>query len=393
MSETLHLLIVDDEAYMRLALDRILRHHSIQLSDLQQNIDFRLSQAETGEIALDLIETDPPDLILLDFKLPGMSGMELLAALRERALDIPVVMITAYASLDTAVQATKAGAFDFLAKPFTTEDLRSAVQKAARHSMVQREASKLALQRRQIRFEFLSMLAHELKSPLAAVEGNLFILRDHLAGDTIQGYDDLVNRSIFRLEAMQKLILDLLDLTRIESGSKKRSLMDIDLCAVARHAIETHRAQAAAKQVSISFAGPRCLYIKADGGEMEMVFNNLISNAVKYNRDGGAVAVAIQDLGATVAMSVRDTGIGMSREEVAKLFGEFTRIKNRKTMNILGSGLGLSIVKRVLSLYGGKVRVESEPDEGSTFTVSLPKDPVPLPEEEPPLATWAGPSE
>ena len=393
MNETLHLLIVDDEAFMRLALDRILRHHSIHLADVQQDIDFRLSQAETGEIALKCIETDPPDLILLDYKLPGMSGLEVLAALRERALDIPVVMITAYASLDTAVQATKAGAFDFLAKPFTPEDLRAAVQKATRHCMVQREASKLAVQRRQIRFEFLSMLAHELKSPLAAVEGNLFILRDHLIGDSIQSYDDLVNRSLFRLEGMRKLILDLLDLTRIESGLKKRSLMDIDLCAVARHAIETHRAQAAAKQVSISFSGPRSLYLKGDAGELEMVFNNLISNAVKYNRDGGTVAVTIQDLGSAVAISVRDTGIGMSQEEVAKLFGEFTRIKNRKTMNILGSGLGLSILRRILHLYGGRVHVESEPDEGSTFTVTLPKEQVPFPEEEPPLLTAAGRSE
>ena len=384
MNETLHLLIVDDEPYMRLALDRILRHHSIHLSDVQKDIGFRLSQAETGEIALERIETDPPDLILLDYKLPGMSGLEVLAALKERALDIPVVMITAYASLETAVQATKAGAFDFLAKPFTPVDLRAAVQKATRHCMVQREASKLAVQRRQIRFEFLSMLAHELKSPLAAVEGNLFILRDHLAGDSIQSYDELVNRSLFRLEGMNKLILDLLDLTRIESGLKKRSLMDIDLCAVARHAIETHRAQAATKQVSISFAGPRCLYVKGDAGELEMVFNNLISNAVKYNKDGGTVAVVVQDLDSTVAISGRDTGIGMSREEVAKLFGEFTRIKNPKTMNILGSGLGLSILRRILHLYGGRVHVESEPDEGSTFTVTLPKEQVPFPGKEPP---------
>ncbi len=377
MKETLHLLIVDDEQYMRLALERTLRHHSIHLADMQLDLAFRISQAGSGATALAFLETDLPDLILLDHDLPEVSGLDVLAALKEQKLDIPVVMLAANASLDAAVQATKAGAFDFLAKPFTPEDLRSAVQKATRHCMVQREASKLAAGRKQIRFEFLSMLAHELKSPLAAMEGNLFILRDHLAGDSLQSYDDLVNRSLSRLEGMRKLISDLLDLTCIESGKKKRSLMDIDLCAAARHAIMTHRAQADAKQVTVSFTGPRYLYLKTDGIEIEMIFNNLISNAVKYNKDGGTVAVAILDLGPTASITVRDTGIGMTQEEVARLFGEFTRIKNRKTMNILGSGLGLSILKRILNLCGGQVRVESEPDEGSTFTVTLPKESVP----------------
>jgi signal transduction histidine kinase len=242
--------------------------------------------------------------------------------------------------------------------------------------MVQRQAAKLAGERRQIRFEFLSVLAHELKSPLAAVEGNMFIMRDHLAGDTIQDYDRLVNRSIIRLEGMKKLIFDLLDLTRIESGQKKRTLTDIDVCAIARQSMETHGVIAADKQVIISFEGPDSILLQADSGELEIIFNNLISNAVKYNKDGGTVVVSVQDLGPTVSISVRDTGIGMSQEEVSRLFGEFIRIKNQKTMNILGSGLGLSILKRLSHLYGGQVHVESEPDQGSIFTVTLQKEQV-----------------
>ena len=220
------------------------------------------------------------------------------------------------------------------------------------------------------------MLAHELKSPLAAVEGNLFILRDHMAGNEIQAYDHLVNRSLIRLEGMKKLIFDLLDLTRIESGQKKRSLAEVDVCAVARQAIETHSVLAVDKQVTISFQGPESLNLQADAGELEIIFNNLISNAVKYNRDGGTVVVAVREQDSTVAIEVRDSGIGMSQEEVARLFGEFIRIKNSKTMNILGSGLGLSILKRLSHLYGGKVSVESQPDQGSTFTVTLQKEPV-----------------
>jgi signal transduction histidine kinase len=379
VNETLHLLVVDDEVGMRLSVERALRHYSTHLPDIQHDVDFRVSQAESGEAALALIEADRPDIILLDYKLPGISGLDVLMALKEKKLDILVVMITAYASLETAVQATKSGAFDFLAKPFTPEELRATVHKTTKHCMVQRQAAKLAEERRQIRFEFLSVLAHELKSPLAAVEGNLFILRDHLAGDAIGDYDHLVNRSLIRLEGMKKLIFDLLDLTRIESGQKKRSLTEVDVCAVARQAMETHTALAAGRQVSVSFSGPDSLTLQADASELEIIFNNLISNAIKYNKDGGQVEVAIQDRGSALAIAVKDTGIGMTPEEVARLFGEFTRIKNAKTMNILGSGLGLSILKRLAHLYGGQVTVESQADQGSTFTVVLQKEPAALP--------------
>jgi two-component system sensor histidine kinase/response regulator len=376
VNETLHLLVVDDEIGMRSSVERALRNYCTHVPDIQHEVNFRISQAESGEAALELIDSDTPDIILLDYKLPGISGLDVLMALKERKLDILVVMITAYASLETAVQATKNGAFDFLAKPFTPEELRATVHKTTKHCMVQRQAAKLAGERRQIRFEFLSVLAHELKSPLAAVEGNMFIMRDHLAGETIQDYDRLVNRSIIRLEGMKKLIFDLLDLTRIESGQKKRTLTDIDVCAIAKQAMETHGAMAGDKQVTISFEGPESLLLQADSGELEIIFNNLISNAVKYNQDGGTVVVSVQDLGSTVSIAVRDTGIGMTQEEVSRLFGEFIRIKNQKTMNILGSGLGLSILKRLSHLYGGQVHVESEPDRGSTFTVTLQKEQV-----------------
>jgi signal transduction histidine kinase len=384
VNETLHLLVVDDEMGMRLSVERALRHYSTHLADIQHDVNFRVSQAETGEAALELIEADQPDIILLDYKLPGISGLDVLTVLKERKKDILVVMITAYASLETAVQATKSGAFDFLAKPFTPEELRATVHKTTKHCMVQRQAAKLAEERRQIRFEFLSVLAHELKSPLAAVEGNLFILRDHLVGDTIGDYDHLVNRSLIRLEGMKKLIFDLLDLTRIESGQKKRVLTDVDVCAVARQAIETHNVLANAKKVTITFEGPDSIVMQADAGELEIIFNNLISNAIKYNRDEGTVRVLVCEGEAAITIAVRDSGIGMTPEEVTRLFGEFIRIKNQKTMNILGSGLGLSILKRLSHLYGGRVTVESVPDQGSTFTVSLVKQPaMALPGSEP----------
>ena len=111
--------------------------------------------------------------------------------------------------------------------------------------------------------------------------------------------------------------------------------------------------------------------LTADRGEIEMILNNLVSNAVKYNRDGGRVSVRLTREADRVTIAVRDTGIGLTPEEAARLFGEFVRIRNAKTQDILGSGLGLSIVKKLACLYGGEATVVSQSGVGSTFAVVL----------------------
>ena len=373
MKETLHLMVVDDELGMRMSVERALRHYTTWFDDIEAEVSFRITMADSGEAALDLLAVDPADILLLDYKLPGMSGLDVLLTLGERKSETLVVMITAYATLDTAVQATKVGAFDFLAKPFNPDELKAAVHKASKHAMVQRAARKLAGERKQIRFEFLSVLAHELKSPLAAVEGNLRILRDRSLGERIEEYDRLVGRSMLRLDGMRKLIMDLLDLTQIESGQKKRELAPVDVCAVAAQVLETHQVLAAEKWVTLGFNPTGPVILDADPGELEIMFNNLVSNAIKYNQDGGSVTVTVAQDAAAVTIAVRDTGIGMTPEEMGRLFGEFSRIRNEKTRNILGSGLGLSILRRLAGLYGGTVQVQSAPGEGSTFTVVLRK--------------------
>ncbi|HQE30193.1 MAG TPA: ATP-binding protein, partial [Phycisphaerae bacterium] len=118
--------------------------------------------------------------------------------------------------------------------------------------------------------------------------------------------------------------------------------------------------------------------MRADRGEIEMILNNLVSNAIKYNKPQGRVEVTVGRDGEYVTLAVADTGIGIEPEEATKLFGEFVRIKNEKTRNILGSGLGLSIVQKLAELYDGSVTVASQPDAGSTFTVRLKNVPVPV---------------
>jgi two-component system, sensor histidine kinase and response regulator len=376
MKESLHVLVVDDEVGMRLAVERALRAYTVPLPDVDLDVRFEIVQAGSGEEALERIAEAPPHILLLDQKLPGISGLEVLQKVSGGAPDMLTIMITAYASLGTAIQATKLGAFDFLAKPFTPDELKAALRKAARHYVLQRQARLLAEEKRQIRFQFLSVLAHELKAPLSAIEGYLYILRDKLAGDDPAAYDKVVNRSLVRIEGMRKLIFDLLDLTRIESGQKKRELGAADLAECVRSCVETVLPAAKERGIAVELLSPGPFPLTADKGELEIIMNNLLSNAVKYNRDGGRVTVRIEERGPRLVLSVADTGIGMSEAECERLFGEFVRIKNEKTRNILGSGLGLSIVRRLARLYGGDAAVSSEPGVGSTFTVTLDKEPA-----------------
>jgi signal transduction histidine kinase len=369
---TLRVLVVDDEPGMRKGSERAIRDFQIAIPETTGETAFEVTTAESGEKAIELVEANGmPDVVLLDYKLPGISGLETLERLRALKTDMVVIMVTAYASLQTAISAVKGGAYDFLAKPFTPQELRSALKKAAESLTLVRRARQLAIEKRQVRFQFISVLAHELKAPLSAIEGYLHIIKDHAAGDDPAAYDKMVTRSLLRAQYMRKMISDLLDLTGLESGKKVREVGEVDLWEVARLAAETSAPAAAERGIEIDLHDGAPVVMTADAGEIEIMFNNLVGNAVKYNVDGGRVDVAIEDRGEEVTLAVSDTGIGLAEEDLARLFTEFTRIKNEKTRNILGSGLGLSIVKKIASLYDGSVSVKSSAGSGSTFTVVL----------------------
>lgn len=381
----LDVLVVDDEAGMRAGAERSLEGFSVHLPEFGETLAFSVRSASTGEEALAALAGKAPDLVLLDYKLPDMTGIDVLEASAEPRSFL-TIMITAFASLEVAVTATKRGAFDFLAKPFTPEELRATVEKAARSLYLHRKARRLEEEKRQVRFEFISVLAHELKSPLAAVEGYMHLMKSRINGPELASYDTMLERSVARIGGMRKLVLDLLDLTRLESGKKKRTLAAVDLVKAAGLALEAVAPLAAQRKIALELkAGPELLF-NADQGEIEILLSNLLTNAVKYNKDGGRAVLELER-GASGGVTVRcsDTGIGMTEEERGRLFGEFVRIKNEHTRSIDGSGLGLSILKKIVDLYGGKVSVSSKYGEGSSFELWLADAEVPAAGAEPAL--------
>jgi signal transduction histidine kinase len=366
--QTLKVVMVDDEEALCLGVQRIVDRYTFHLPDVQIDVGYDFAHFQSGEEFLAALAGGAElDLLLLDLKLPGIDGLDVLQQVSDQGREALTLFITAYATFETAVKATKLGAYDFLPKPFSPDELRYGLRKASTQLILSRQARQLAEERRQIRFNFISVLAHELKSPLNAVQGYLNILRDDVPDEDRR----MIERSLLRLDGMKKLIFDLLDLTRIESGQKQRVFAEVDLSALTANCVELFQGEAAEHGITVAVDCPAGLALRADAGEIEIVLNNLVSNAVKYNRDGGRVDVALRREGETVTLTVADTGIGLTETEAAKLFNEFTRIKNEHTVNILGSGLGLSTVKKLANLYGGDATVASVSGEGSTFTVTL----------------------
>ena len=370
--EVLQVLVVDDEPGIRSGVRRILEPFRVSYPFMDEDIGFSISEAATGEEAVEIIKSVPPDILLLDNKLPGINGIDVLDFINRNQFDIEVMMITSFASLELAVRATQIGAYDFVPKPFSPQDLRSSMENLTKHLFLKRMTRKLNKEGKQIRFRFLSVLSHELKTPLNAIEGYLRMIGQRDLGEDLSGYDEMIEKSLARVKSMRNLIMDMLDLTKIESGKKSRVIQPVDLVKVLSVSVDSMQPLAIQMDVTVKVETPNSLVFPADAEEMEIVFNNLLSNAIKYNQPGGRVVINMKSQQDLLLIEFTDTGIGIPEDEIDQLFKDFVRIKNQQTRHIAGSGLGLSIVKRIVDLYSGKILVKSTPDKGSVFSLLLP---------------------
>lgn len=369
--ETLSILVVDDEPGIRSGIRRILAGHRVSFPFMDDDYIFDCREAASGEEALAMLEKSPPEILLLDNKLPGMDGMEVLEIIKQKKMDIMVAMITSYASLEIAAKATGDGAWDFIPKPFTPAELKSSIDLITKQYFLKKIRRTMKEEGKKIRYQFLSVLSHELKSPINALEAYLQMMKGRELGEGIQDYDEVLDRSLQRVDGMRTLIMDLLDFTKISLERKDEKIEQVNLRERAQMALSTIKPLAIQRNISLNFRGDD-IYYNADPSDLDIMLNNLLSNAVKYNHKGGSVEVSVHQLDQSLEIRVSDSGIGMSEEEISQLFKEFVRIKNSRTRGIDGSGLGLSIVSKIAGLYGGHIHVKSMPEKGSEFSVILP---------------------
>ena len=232
--------------------------------------------------------------------------------------------------------------------------------------------------------EIVSMVSHELRTPLTSIKGYVDLLQAGEVGDLAEEqrkFLDIVKTSTDRLV---ELINELLDLSRIEAGRVELKCKALDLAPVIHQVANTMHPQIRAKQQQLTLDLPPDLPpVWGDPDRVIQILTNFVSNAHKYTPTGGSITITARGAGDQVRVDVRDTGVGLSKEDQAQLFSKFFRAKNRATEGVMGTGLGLAITRSLIEMHGGAVWVESEPDKGSTFSFSLPLAPGAIEQETP----------
>jgi len=481
------ILIIDDERGLRLGTERLLTRKG-----------YSVATAENGKNGITKGLEQDFDLVLIDLKMPDIDGLEVLREIKTSKPSTVCFIATAYASYDTAIEATRLGAFNYILKPFTPEELIHQIEKGYRQRKLLLEAETLRQEREknlleiaheksrlntiiesissgvllinkdgkvvyfnraclnklhfekldiedyildklpseiselvqklfsdgstqksyttevevledgeliieatcspvphpdgsfagvvvvlknitglkkieQLKSQFVSMVAHELKTPLAAVLGYLDILVDKSIEIPQEKRIEYLSRSDIRLKGSLELVNDLLDISRMEMNTKQREIADVVLVDIVNQALELQELEIRKKNIIVEKSIPIDLpSLHIDRDEAIKIINNLVSNAVKYNKEDGKIIINASSDNNNIKITIEDTGIGLNEKDLEKLFHQFFRAKNKYTRAISGTGLGLSIVKRLVEANHGKINVESVFSEGTKFTIHFP---------------------
>jgi signal transduction histidine kinase len=349
------LLIVDDNADLREYLRGLFGRH------------FAVELASNGEEALSAVRAQTPDLVVADVMMPRLDGFGLIRALRaDRALcGIPVILLSARAGEESRIEGLDGGADDYLVKPFSARELVARVDGLLSIARIRGEADRR-------KDEFLAILAHELRGPLAPLSNMLHVAKRADGNETlIRRAHDTMERQLAQLV---RIVDDLLDVSRISRDRLELRRQHIELAPVVCQAVEDCRplAECLRHEISVTLP-PHPVYLHADAARLAQVFCNLLTNACKYSLPGGHVAVTAERRGNDVVVKVQDTGIGIPTDKIDSVFELFTQVDSSSQQARSGLGIGLSLVKRLVEMHGGKVTACSEgPGRGSEFVVRLP---------------------
>jgi PAS domain S-box-containing protein len=473
------ILVIDDEKVIREGCCEVLTRDG-----------YEVILAENGGLGLKMIEKAHFDIILLDLMMPSISGFDVLSNVKALHPDTSIIVITGYATIENSIEAMKKGAFDFIPKPFSPDQLRVVVSKAIEHTsalkdianeksrirvlinlitngvMVTDAEKKLVLanpafmkimgfkgddiigrpftelvyqeQLRQMvehallisegeitelteelkiekskedetatyvarcrpfrdrigrnlgtitvlsditylkdinqrQSDFVSMVAHEIRSPMNSVMAQMKVIQDGLAGDVTQKQSEILGRASEKINGLVSLSSELLNMASREAGLIALERNECDMSDVLKDQVDFHQAKAQEKGIQLKLEPlPDLPPVLANRQNMEEVFSNLITNAINYTPAKGKITVFARPEKHYLCISVSDTGFGIAKEDLDRIFDRFYRVKNEKTRYVIGTGLGLSIVKSIVEAHDGMIRVESKPDHGSTFYVNIP---------------------
>ena len=335
---------------------------------------YEVRPVTNGRQALQAVEEDPPDLILLDINMPEMDGYEVYRRLRlnERSRDLPVIFLTAMADTVSKVRAFNMGGVDYITKPFQLDEVLARVRthitlKGARSALAQSYTRLRTLEK--LRDDLVQMIVHDMGSQLVAVRINLENLKRQASALDKDSRDSL-HDAASSAEELQRMIDDLLDVSRLEEGKMPVKSGAWDLTRMTREVTTSFGTGERARQIEI--VSPEAVNVTCDGALIRRVLENLLSNAIKHTPPGGPVRISIAPGDGRVRFEVQDQGPGVPSTDRKKIFEKFGTVESRRNRKYHSTGLGLAFCKLVIEAQGGTIGVDPRAPEGSTFWFELP---------------------
>ncbi len=417
--EEISILLVDDDEVDRLTVKRAFK---------KVNFPALLTEAENGQAAIAKLQklrsnlvtvsetnyaspvvkstTDIFDLILLDYRLPDIDGLHLIAEIKALNLKLPIVVLTGQGDEEIAVEIMKAGAMDYLSKgKIEPMILAKAINNAIRISRAEQAVTianqrlrasnelltvknqELENQQRQIKLqniklqesynlksEFLATMSHELRTPMNAIMGFSQLLLRQYPDPLSDQQQNLIQRIFNNGKNLLDMINEMLDFSKIEAGRLELNPQKFDLNLLTKLTVEELRSLAIQKQVDlVTDIQLEEQFLIQDSNFIKRTLINLISNAIKFT-ESGTVTVKTWGIDQTrIAISVTDTGMGIAPEDQEKIFQAFRQGDQTFTRQHSGTGLGLAITESLVKMMGGKISLDSELNQGATFTVEIPR--------------------
>ncbi len=368
---------INPSEYKILIVDDVMSN-VLLLKVLLTNEKFQIATANNGHQALEQVENEKPDLILLDVMMPDMSGFEVAQKLKSNpsTSDIPIIFLTALNSTADIVNGFQVGANDFISKPFNKEELiirvthQISLIAAKRIIVSQTEELKKTIMGRD---KLYSVIAHDLRSPIGSIKMVLNMLILNLPSSTIgDEMHELLTMANQTTEDVFALLDNLLKWTKSQIGKLKVVYQEFNIVEVIDGIMEIFSMVAELKQIKVEFKSPEQLDVYADIDMVKTVVRNLISNSIKYSNPESKVVVALESKDGMAIVSVHDNGCGIDDESQKKLLNADTHYSTFGTNNEEGSGLGLLLCQDFITKNGGKLWFESKKGVGSTFYVSVP---------------------
>ncbi|MCP4129555.1 MAG: response regulator [bacterium] len=354
MDKKMKLLIIDDENVVLQSSLRILRDKG-----------FEIDTASTGEEGLEKTEEKKYDIVITDLMMPGIGGMDVLKILREKQPDVSVIIFTGFATVETAREALKLGAFDYIPKPFTPEEFRSVVDNAVQSCAGNEDDSEM--------LDLMAIVSHDLKSPISVVHTSAETLYKGYFGDLDPKQMKTIEAILRNCQYLEDIIRTYLDLSKMGLDGIGSFKEKIDLAEVINTVINVPETQSNIKNMSIVTDFQETPMTFADPHLLNIVLTNLVSNAVKYGKKDTTIKVSLVKKDDSYMVSIFNEGVGLSPDDIEnKLFKKYSRLKQKGTEGIKGNGLGLYICKTIIEKHSGKIWAESKEGEWVRFCFTIP---------------------